>query len=146
MIAIFIARCSLDAANNAADRNQGVPVEEPSPASSLRQSKSLLRYINAPLDPLGCTVASAELFMRTYFFDMKDGASARDRVGLRFPTTAAAIEHGKQLARRLRGDPWIEDLGLYVSVVDESGTEVHREQVYKGLDRQRPERASRVSD
>ena len=67
-------------------------------------------------------------------------------VGLRFPTTAAAIEHGKQLARRLRGDPWIEDLGLYVSVLDESGTELHREQVYRGLDRQRPERASRVSD
>ena len=84
--------------------------------------------------------------MRTYFFDMKDGASSRDRVGLRFSNTAAAIEHGKQLARRLRGDPWIEDLGLYVSIVDESGTEVHQEQVYKGLDRQRPKRAPRASN
>jgi len=74
--------------------------------------------------------------MGTFYFDAKDGASAKDRVGRRFQTTAAAIEHGKQLARRLRGDPWIDDLGLYISVVDESGAEVHREQVYKGQDRQ----------
>jgi hypothetical protein len=70
--------------------------------------------------------------MRTYYFDMKDGAIARAPVGLRFPTTAAAIEHGKHLAQQLRGDPRIGDPNLYIRVIDESGAEVHREQVYKG--------------
>jgi hypothetical protein len=84
--------------------------------------------------------------MRTYYFDTKDGVPLRDRVGLRFPTVDSAIEHGKKLARRLRGDPRISDVGLYVSVVDESGAEVHREQVYKGPDRQRPRRTSHFSD
>ena len=77
--------------------------------------------------------------MRTYYFDMKDGAIARDTVGLRFPTTAAAIEHGKHLAQRLRGDPRIDDPNLYIRVIDEFGAEVHREQVYKG------KRSSRAS-
>jgi hypothetical protein len=70
--------------------------------------------------------------MRIYYFDMKDGAIARDTAGLRFPTTAAAIEHAMHLARRLRGDPRIEDPDLYIRVIDESGAEVHREKVYKG--------------
>ena len=70
--------------------------------------------------------------MRTYYFDRKDGAIVRDTLGLRFPTTAAAIEHGKHLARQLRGDPRIDDPDLYIRVIDEFGAEVHREQVYKG--------------
>jgi len=70
--------------------------------------------------------------MRSYYFDMKDGAITRDPMGSRFPTAAAAIEHGKQLARRLRGDPWVDDPDLYIRVIDESGAEIHREQVYKG--------------
>jgi Domain of unknown function (DUF6894) len=69
---------------------------------------------------------------------MKDGALARDPVGLRFPTTDAAIEHGKLLAQRLRGDPRIDDPNLYIRVIDESGAEVHREQVYKGKILTRP--------
>ena len=72
--------------------------------------------------------------MRTYYFDMKDGATARDTVGLPFPTPAAAIEHGKHLAQQFRGDPRTGDPNLYVSVIDESGAEVHREQVCKGND------------
>ena len=79
--------------------------------------------------------------MRTYYFDKKDGVPSRDRAGLQLPNVAAAIEHGRQLARRLRGDPGTGDLGLYISIVDESGTEVHREQVNKDLD-QCPECAS----
>jgi hypothetical protein len=70
--------------------------------------------------------------MRLYYFDMKDGAIVRDTVGLRFATTAAAIEHGKNLARQPRGDPRIDDPNLYIRVIDESGAEVHRELVYKG--------------
>jgi Domain of unknown function (DUF6894) len=70
--------------------------------------------------------------MRIYYFDMKDGAIARDTVGLRFPTAAAAIEHSLHLARGLRGNPRVGDPNLYIRVIDESGAEVHREKVYKG--------------
>ena len=70
--------------------------------------------------------------MRTFYFDMKDGAIVRDTVGLRFPSTAAAIEHGIQLAQKLRGDdPRGDDPNLFVRVIDQSGAEVHREQVYQ---------------
>jgi Domain of unknown function (DUF6894) len=70
--------------------------------------------------------------MRTYYFDVKDGVPSRHRGGLQFSTVAAAIEHSKNLAQQLRGDPRADDLGLYISVIDETGAEVHREQVYKG--------------
>ncbi len=73
--------------------------------------------------------------MRTYYFDMKDGAIVRDTVGLQFLTTAAAIDHGKHLAQQLRGDPRIGDPDLYIRVIDKSGAEVHRELVYKGTAR-----------
>nr|WP_315729632.1 MULTISPECIES: hypothetical protein [unclassified Bradyrhizobium] len=68
--------------------------------------------------------------MRTYFFDMKDGIPTRDRTGLTFATHAGAIEHSRNLARRLRHDPRITNRTLSVVVVDESGTEIHREPVY----------------
>jgi len=82
--------------------------------------------------------------MRTYYFDMKDGVPTRDRAGLQFPSVAAAIEHGKKLARQLRGDPRINEPNLYISVVDESGREVHREWIYEGAARENPGRASRA--
>ena len=69
--------------------------------------------------------------MRTYYFDLKDGVPQRDRMGMELSGVAAAIEHSKNLARQLRGNHRANDLGLYVSVVDESGAEIHREQVYK---------------
>jgi hypothetical protein len=68
--------------------------------------------------------------MRTYYFDMKDGIPTRDRTGLEFATIAGAIEHSKELARRLRHDPRITDRKLSIVVVDESGAEIHREPVY----------------
>ena len=68
--------------------------------------------------------------MRTYYFDMKDGIPSRDRTGLEFATNAGAIEHSRDLARRLRHDPRITDRGLSIVVVDESGAEIHREPVY----------------
>jgi hypothetical protein len=64
---------------------------------------------------------------------MKDGATVRDRAGLPFPTAAAAIEHSKDLARRLRDDPRLNEPALSIRVVDESGAEIHREQVYKEM-------------
>lgn len=68
--------------------------------------------------------------MRTYYFDMKDTIPTRDRGGLEFATHAGAIEHSRDLARRLRHDPRITDRRLSVIVVDESGTEIHCEPVY----------------
>ena len=69
--------------------------------------------------------------MRTYFFDVKDGVPVRHKGGVQFPSLAAAVEHSKEMAQRLRGDPRAVDNRLYISVVDESGAELHREQVYK---------------
>src|SRR5450759_4590024 len=68
--------------------------------------------------------------MRTYYFDTRDGIPTRDRRGLEFPTAAGAIEHSKELARRLRNAPRLKDPDLLIAVVDESGAEIHREQVY----------------
>ena len=68
--------------------------------------------------------------MRTYYFDMKDGAPARDRTGLEFATTGGAIEHSRELARRLRHDPRITDRTLSIVVIDESGAAIHHEPVH----------------
>jgi hypothetical protein len=72
----------------------------------------------------------AGLVMRTYFFDMKGGVPSRDRTGLEFSTAAGAIEHSKQLSSRLRHEPRLRDRALAIVVIDASGAEVHREQVY----------------
>jgi hypothetical protein len=68
--------------------------------------------------------------MRTYYFDMKDGVPIRDRVGIDFPTSAGAIEHSKELARRFSHDHPLKDRDLVIVVVDESGSEIHRQRVY----------------
>ena len=70
--------------------------------------------------------------MRTFYFEMKDGRPIRDRKGLEFPTTGDAIEHSRELARRLRHDPRIRDHALSILVIDETGVEIHREPVYPG--------------
>ena len=68
--------------------------------------------------------------MRTYYFDTQDGLPIRDTKGLEFATTGGAIEHSKELARRLRRDPRAAARSLSIIVLDESGAEVHREQVF----------------
>ena len=68
--------------------------------------------------------------MRTYYFGMRDGAPIRDRRGIEFASAAGAIEHSKELARRLRDEPRLKDPALAIVVVDESGTEIHREPVH----------------
>jgi hypothetical protein len=68
--------------------------------------------------------------MRTYYFDLTDGIPIRDRQGLEFLTISGAIEHSKDLAKRLRDDPRCRDSALSAVVLDESGTEIHRERVY----------------
>ena len=68
--------------------------------------------------------------MRTYYFDKRDGVPVRDNAGQQFATPSAAIEHSKQLAKELRSKQIVGDSDLYIVVVDETGREVHREQVY----------------
>ena len=68
--------------------------------------------------------------MRTYYFDMKNGIPTRDRKGIEFSSAAGAIAHCRELAQRLRDEPRLKDPALVIVVVDESGAEVHREQVY----------------
>lgn len=68
--------------------------------------------------------------MRIYYFDMKDGIPTRDRKGIEFPSTAAAIAHSKELARRLREEPRLKDPALAIVVIDESGAEIYREPVH----------------
>lgn len=82
--------------------------------------------------------------MRTYYFDVKDGVPLRHRGGLRFPTVAAAIKHSKQMARQLRGDPRNVHLDLYISIVDETGAEVHQEKVFKDSSLQKRRLPSRA--
>ncbi|THD75382.1 MAG: hypothetical protein E7813_00375 [Bradyrhizobium sp.] len=72
--------------------------------------------------------------MRTYYFDMKDGVPIRDRTGLPFPTGADAIEHSKVLALRFSHDHRLKDPIRSIVVVDESGTEIHREPVHQAVD------------
>lgn len=97
------------------------------------RSDRVLRYINAAHEACceKLKIASRGMLMRNYRFDMNDGATLRNRVEEWFPTNSAAIEHGKQLARRFRGDPRIDDPNLYIRVIDESGAEVLREQILK---------------
>ena len=68
--------------------------------------------------------------MRTFYFDMRDGVPVRDRVGVQLPTSAAAIEHSKMLARRFSHQHPLKDSELVIAVIDESGAELHREAVY----------------
>jgi hypothetical protein len=57
----------------------------------------------------------------------------RDRVGVQFSTAAGAIEHSKELARRFGHEHLVRDPDLAIVVVDESGSEIHREQVYPNI-------------
>ena len=54
----------------------------------------------------------------------------RDRTRLEFPNADRAIEHSRELARRLRHDPRRKDPALFIIVVDESGAEIHRDPVH----------------
>ncbi len=67
--------------------------------------------------------------MGIYYFDLRDGVPSRDRQGVEFATMSAAIEHSKLLARELRQDSRGKDVARSIVVIDESGTEIHRERV-----------------
>jgi len=68
--------------------------------------------------------------MHTYYFDIKDGVPVRDKAGLEMVSDGAAIAYSKQLAGKLRTDKPTGNPDLRIVVIDESGREVHREQVY----------------
>ena len=67
--------------------------------------------------------------MRTYYFDVRDGIPIRDRKGMEFPSAGGAIEHSKNLAQQMRDDPRARDGAFSIVVIDQSGAEIHREQV-----------------
>lgn len=73
--------------------------------------------------------------MQAYYFDMKDGVPIKDRTGLEFPTDSQAIEHSKALARRLGHEHLAKDEKLCVVVLNEAGSEIHREPVYSDATR-----------
>ena len=68
--------------------------------------------------------------MPTYYFDLKDGVPVRDRTGLNLVSDGAAIAHSKSLAHTVRQEKPDGNQDLRIVVVDESGREIHREQVY----------------
>lgn len=65
--------------------------------------------------------------IRTFYFDVKDKVSARARLENRYALDIEAIEHSKDLAARLRQRPFNSEPGLVISVLDETGREIHRE-------------------
>lgn len=68
--------------------------------------------------------------MKTYYFDMQDGVPVRDRLGLEFRMDSQAIEYSKELARRFSHEHPVKHDRLSIVVLNESGTEIHREAVY----------------
>jgi alpha-galactosidase/6-phospho-beta-glucosidase family protein len=81
---------------------------------------------------INCGNPPTVLPMRIYYFDLKGEATVRDKIGLEFLTVRAAIEHSRDLARQLSSDPRVsEDAVLFVSVIDESGTELHQEHLHE---------------
>jgi len=69
--------------------------------------------------------------MQKFFFDMKDGISPTDRVGLEFMTNAGAIQHCRELARHIRECSLRDDQDFAISVVNGVGREVYREFVHR---------------
>jgi hypothetical protein len=68
--------------------------------------------------------------MPTYYFDIKDGVPVRDKAGLELVSDGAAIAHSKDLADKVRREKPKGHPELQIVVIEESGREVHREQIY----------------
>jgi hypothetical protein len=69
--------------------------------------------------------------MQTFFFDMIDGVSMRDRTGIEFGSDVEAIEHSRVVARHFRDESLRDDKDLEISVVNALGREIHREFVHR---------------
>jgi hypothetical protein len=68
--------------------------------------------------------------MKTYYFDLRGGVPTRDRSGVQFATHSEAIAHSRLVARKIRDDKRLRRADLCVAVVEESGAEIHREEVF----------------
>jgi len=68
--------------------------------------------------------------LQTFYFDIKDGVPIRDRIGKRFALNAEAVDHSKRLAARFRNESGHDEPDLSISVLDETGCEIHRELVH----------------
>lgn len=68
--------------------------------------------------------------MRRYYFDLKERRPTKDGTGVCFATSSDAIQHSRELARRLRNDMRRNDPELLVLVINENGAEIHREAVF----------------
>lgn len=64
---------------------------------------------------------------QTFYFDIKDGVTVRDRIGMQFDLNSEAIEHSRQMANRFRHEHKHDESDLAISVINESGEEIHRE-------------------
>ena len=67
--------------------------------------------------------------MPTFYFDMKDGVTVRDRHGADFASYEDAVAHSKVMAAQIRQDQTHMESDFRISVVNEAGAEVHCEMV-----------------
>ncbi|PDT73470.1 hypothetical protein [Bradyrhizobium sp. C9] len=68
--------------------------------------------------------------MGIYYFDLRDGVRKRDRSGIQFRNDGEAISHSEIVAEKIRSDEPTRRGDLCIIVIDESGREVHREEVF----------------
>lgn len=67
---------------------------------------------------------------RHFYFDLRDGITKRDKMGVQFSNVTEAIEHSKSLAKSERMQRPSGHKDLVVSVIDDAGVRVHSELVY----------------
>ena len=70
------------------------------------------------------------VLLKTFYFDVKGNASNLARLEEHFKSDDEAIQHSRDLAARLRQHHYNNQPGLLISVLEKSGREMHREDVY----------------
>jgi hypothetical protein len=78
------------------------------------------------------------LKMRRYYFDLSGEHPLADANGTDFGSSSDAIQHSRELAKRLCIDGRPHDPNLHVVVRNENGAEIHKETVFSGKPVQRP--------
>jgi hypothetical protein len=96
-----------------------------------RQIELSLRVLFRNAAWLAAHTNQGSTLMQKFLFEMKDGVSMRDRVGIEFKGDAEAIIHCKELAQHFRDDSLRDDKELEISVVNAVGREIHREFVHR---------------
>ncbi|WP_130227750.1 hypothetical protein [Bradyrhizobium sp. Leo121] len=67
--------------------------------------------------------------LKTFYFDVKGAVSDLARFEVRFTSDDEAIQHCRDLAARLRQRRFNNEAGLLISVLNETGREIHWELV-----------------